>query len=360
MKIYGASTASHRQNYTSLYSFDCEFRRCRNSLLFNTSGIRAAAEKSSTYQRYASALFSANSLYLHCLFLKALEIWRIYCVALAKEYILVRFCPRVSAVPKHRYCLIRAASVPLLKIFNTSERTGMSVVLRSIEFAMRTRSQRLYKEVQSLACLRLICARASYLHRLFSKALEILNGIYFSPEPSRRIRTDKDVRGSKQYRVRIANSQTTTVQGGIVVVVPAGVFCALLASASPISKRLTETLFLKALDILNGIYFSPEPSQRSRTDRDVRGFVRSEFVASKLVVGQHTGRYAVQQAISKSVYSLWLHYCLCFKFFLCVFYTFFITFLLSLTYTYMNHIPINNPGAACKHKLAARLKGVTL
>ena len=79
----------------------------------------------------------------------------------------------------------------------------------------------------------------------------------------------------------------------------AGVFCALLASASPISKRLTETLFLKALEILNGIYFSPEPSQRSRTDRDVRGFVRSEFVASKLVVGQHTGRYAVQQAISK-------------------------------------------------------------
>ena len=200
-------------------------------------------------------------------------------------------------MPKHRYCLIRAASVPLLKIFNTSERTGMSVVLRSIEFAMRTRSQRLYKEVQSLACLRLICARASYLHRLFSKALEILNGIYFSPEPSRRIRTDKDVRGSKQYRVRIANSQTTTVQGGIVVVVPAGVFCALLASASPISK---------------------------------------------------------------SVYSLWLHYCLCFKFFLCIFYTFFIIFLLSLTYTYMNHIPINNPGAACKHKLAARLKGVTL
>ena len=44
LKIYGASTASHRQNYTSLYSFDCEFRRCRNSLLFNTSGIRAATE----------------------------------------------------------------------------------------------------------------------------------------------------------------------------------------------------------------------------------------------------------------------------------------------------------------------------
>ena len=72
LKIDGASTASHRQNYTSLYSFDCEFRRCRNSLLFNTSGIRAAAEKSSTYHRYASALFSASSLYLHRLFAKAL------------------------------------------------------------------------------------------------------------------------------------------------------------------------------------------------------------------------------------------------------------------------------------------------
>ena len=64
LEICGASTASHRQNYTSLYSFDCEFRRCRNSLLFNTSGIRAAAEKSSTYQNghgcpwfYAAAMF---------------------------------------------------------------------------------------------------------------------------------------------------------------------------------------------------------------------------------------------------------------------------------------------------------------
>ena len=129
LKIYDASTASHRQNYTSLYSFDCEFRRCRNSLLFNTSGIRAAAEKSSTYQRYASALFSANSLYLHCLFLKALE---------------------------------------------------------------------------------------------------ILNGIYFSPEPSRRIRTDKDVRGFAvgQHTGRYAVQQA-------------------------ISKRLTETPFSKALDIIH-------------------------------------------------------------------------------------------------------------
>ena len=62
-----------------------------------------------------------------------------------------------------------------------------------------------------------------------------------------RIRTDRDVRGSKQYRVRIANSQTTTVQAGTVVVVPAGVFYSLLASVSPISKRQTENLFSKVL-----------------------------------------------------------------------------------------------------------------
>ena len=30
MKIYGTSTASHLQNYTSLYSFDCELWLCHN------------------------------------------------------------------------------------------------------------------------------------------------------------------------------------------------------------------------------------------------------------------------------------------------------------------------------------------
>ena len=87
-----------------------------------------------------------------------------------------------------------------------------------------------------------------------------------------RIRTDRDVRGSKQYRVRIANSQTTTVQGGTVVVVPAGVFCTLLV----ISEQTRMSVV----------------------------FGRSEFAASKLVVGQHTGRYAVQQAISKRLKEL--------------------------------------------------------
>ena len=42
LEIYSTSTASHWQKRTSLYAFASEFRRCRNSLLFNTSGIRAA------------------------------------------------------------------------------------------------------------------------------------------------------------------------------------------------------------------------------------------------------------------------------------------------------------------------------
>gem|GEM_PF-2481024 len=262
LEIYCASTASHAEN------------------------------KCSTYQRYASALFSANSLYLHCLFLKALEIWRICVVTSQKTVLNVLELPRMAVVSRSNKFTF--ANLQSKNVQNIHFLTRMPLVPRSSEFS------------------------------------------------------------------RKAKPVAKNVQGCTFLSVLAGVFCALLASASPISKRLTETLFLKALEILNGIYFSPEPSRRIRTDRDVRGFVRSEFAVSKLVVEQHTGRYAVQQAISKSGYSLWLHYCLCFKFFLCVFYTFFITFLLSLTYTYMNHIPINNPGTACKHKLAARLKGVTL
>ena len=38
---------------------------------------------------------------------------------------------------------------------------------------LRTRSPKLYTDVHSWACLRLICARASYLYRLFAKALEV-------------------------------------------------------------------------------------------------------------------------------------------------------------------------------------------
>ena len=50
--------------------------------------------------------------------------------------------------------------ISLLNPLNVSERTGMFVVLSSIEFALRTRRQRLYKEVQSLSCLRVFFVRS--------------------------------------------------------------------------------------------------------------------------------------------------------------------------------------------------------
>ena len=53
-----------------------------------------------------------------------------------------------------------------------------------------------------------------------------------------RIRTPKDGRGSTQNRVRIANSQPKNEHGCTFFGVPAGVFCTLLASASPIFKSV--------------------------------------------------------------------------------------------------------------------------
>ena len=60
LKIYGTSTAPPCQKCTSLYTFGSEFRQSRN----------IAFDKCSTYQRYASALFSPNFLYLNHLFPK--------------------------------------------------------------------------------------------------------------------------------------------------------------------------------------------------------------------------------------------------------------------------------------------------
>ena len=64
-------------------------------------------------------------------------------------------------------------------------------------------------------------------------------------------RTATDGSGSKQNRVRTANSQLKNEHGRSFFSVPAGVFCTLLASAPPIFKKANgERLF--------------------RTDRDVR------------------------------------------------------------------------------------------
>ena len=69
----------------------------------------------------------------------------------------------------------------------------------------------------------------------------------FTKNSPRRIRSGTDAAGSKLQQVfRQKNLSLYSVHGRTLYNIPAGVFCALLASASPISKRLTETLFLKA------------------------------------------------------------------------------------------------------------------
>ena len=90
---------------------------------------------------------------------------------------------------------------------------------------------------QRYACA-LFLANSLYLHRLFSKALILfctINNIYAAVKNV--LRTDKDVRGIEQNRVCTTNSQSKNVHGSTFFNVPAGIFCALLVSASPISKR---------------------------------------------------------------------------------------------------------------------------
>ncbi|MGI5088973.1 hypothetical protein [Treponema sp. OMZ 805] len=84
LKIYGASTSSHWQKRTSLYAFASEFRRRRNSLLFNTSGIRAAVEnpqrirtdtdvREIKQQRVCPANSTLNSVHGRTLFNSAMD-----------------------------------------------------------------------------------------------------------------------------------------------------------------------------------------------------------------------------------------------------------------------------------------------
>ena len=121
-------------------------------------------------------------------------------VALPKAYIRVHFWQRVSAVPKHRFCIIRAASVPLLKMLNVSIPPWTAVVLCSSEFALQTRSPKIYMDVYFGTCLRFISAKflasaPPICKRRFRTVMDA------ATEHPQRIRTDTDVRGVSQQRV---------------------------------------------------------------------------------------------------------------------------------------------------------------
>ena len=108
-------------------------------------------------------LICACASYLYGLFPKVFfrNIRRIYVVALPKAYILVRFWQRVSAVPKHRYCLIRAASVPLLKILDVSETARMPLVPSCSKFFVRKTCRcTVYTDVRCTTCLRIFFVRS--------------------------------------------------------------------------------------------------------------------------------------------------------------------------------------------------------
>ena len=76
---------------------------------------------SSTYQRYAYGTFLPNSLYLRRLFAKALEIRRICRQNYTSVY---SFDYEFRVTAKHRFWLIRAASMPLLQIITYQNGQG--------------------------------------------------------------------------------------------------------------------------------------------------------------------------------------------------------------------------------------------
>ena len=91
--------------------------------------------------------------------------------------------------------------------------------------------------------LRLICACASYLYRLFPKGFFSQYTAHlrcrFIKNSPRRIRSGTDAAGSKLQQVfRQKNLSLYSVHGRTLYNMPAGVFYTLLASASSISKRL--------------------------------------------------------------------------------------------------------------------------
>ena len=121
-------------------------------------------------------------------------------VTLPKAYIRVHFWQRVSAVPKHRFCIIRAASVPLLKMLDVSIPPWTAVVLCSSEFALQTRSPKIYMDVYFGLCLRFISAKflasaPPICKRRFRTVMDA------ATEHPQRVRTDTDVRGVSQQRV---------------------------------------------------------------------------------------------------------------------------------------------------------------
>ena len=152
LQIYGASTASHRQNYTSLYSFDCEFRRCRNSLLFNTSGIRAATEILNVSEAARMPLVPCRNE------ICGMQISQVKNVQGRTFF----------NVPAGIFCALLVSASPISKRhFSTAMDGGGSTQQRG--FCTAETPLKMYTDVHLLM---------RYLHRLFSKVFVLINTNY--------------------------------------------------------------------------------------------------------------------------------------------------------------------------------------
>ena len=148
LKIYGASTASYAKN------------------------------KCSTYQRYACALFLANSLYLHRLFLKALEKQKRHGCRWFHAESSSHYANSQSKnvhgstffnVPAGIFCALLVSASPISKRhFSTAMDGGGSTQQRGFCTA-KTRHQQMYTDVHLLM---------RYLRRLFSKVFVLINTNY--------------------------------------------------------------------------------------------------------------------------------------------------------------------------------------
>ena len=169
------------------------------------------------------------------------------------------------SVPAGVFCTLLASAPPIFKkangerLFRTDKDVGGSIQKR---VCLQTRSPRMYTDVHSWARhLRRCCAKINARRTkstsplYFCSRLVSVPSIFKKANGKRICRTATDGSGSKQNRVRTANSQLKNEHGRSFFSVPAGVFCTLLASAPPIFKKA------------NG-------KRLFRTDKDVGGSIQ--------------------------------------------------------------------------------------
>ena len=144
--------------------------------------------------------------------------------------------------------------------------------------------------------LRFIFVRALYPVPLFSKGLRrVIYRRCCTQINPQRIRTDRDVRGSKQKQVCSCKLVAQECTGRTFLGVPAGVFCTLLPSSerTGMSVKLSSSEFApqtRRWTVYTEVHCSTGYFQKAygkrlfRTDRDVRGSIQQRVCAANTLV----------------------------------------------------------------------------